>query len=321
MSSWHGISRPESYDPPSDIDGINNAALEKFLKLNRNEVCETVEGQVQRDKVVEKLKEIVKCWSSNLAKERCPEEDQIVDGGIQLKIFGSQRLGVHNSSADIDILCIAPQFCSRDDFFEKFCDALRNHKDTSLVFAIPDAYTPVVKFNLDEQAIDMLFVSLNLPRLPDDIDVLDMSYLRGLDEQGVRSMNGPRVAERILKLIPNTQTFRKTLQAIKYWAKQRGVYSNVLGFLGGVNFAIMVAFVCQKYPNACPATLIQRFFNLFLQWRWPIPILLSSIEERGSDPSIGLLSVWNPKLNPKDSHHLMPIITPAYPVLLFNIFF
>lgn len=232
-----------------------------------------------------------------------------------MTIFGSQRLGVHNATADIDCLFVAPCFVSREEFFTSFVELLRSRSDTSLVFAVPEAYTPVVKFNFEEQPIDMLFVSLSLSQIPARIDTLDISYLKGLDEQGVRSINGPRVAGWIFKLVPNEETFRITLKAIKYWAKQRGLYSNVLGFLGGVNYAIMVAFVCQRYPYANPATLVCKFFNLFVQWQWPNPIMLSSIEGKGADPSIRPLPVWNPKLNLKDGHHLMPIITPAYPAM------
>ena len=54
------------------------------------------------------------------------------------------------------------------------------------------------------------------------------------------------------------------------------------------------------------------FFNLFVQWQWPNPLLISP-PESNSDQMVRNLPIWNPKLNVKDGHHLMPIITPAYP--------
>lgn len=48
--------------------------------------------------------------------------------------------------------------------------------------------------------------------------------------------------------------------------KGRAVYSNVMGFLGGVVWAILVARICQLYPNECAGGIISKFFIILQHW-------------------------------------------------------
>ncbi len=108
--------------------------------------------------------------------------------------------------------------------------------------------------------------------------------------------------------MPSKESFQLTLRAIKLWAKRHGILSNVLGYLGGVSWAILVARVCQLYPNAAPSTLVHKFFLTYLNWKWPQPVIIKKPEQR----ALGF-EVWDQRQNMKVYFHYMPIITPAYP--------
>ena len=69
-------------------------------------------------------------------------------------------------------------------------------------------------------SIDLLFARLVIPSVPMNLDLKNNDYLRGLDEKEVRSLNGTRVADEILELVPQQKTFRIALRAIKLWAQR-----------------------------------------------------------------------------------------------------
>merc|ERR1719330_963352 len=111
----------------------------------------------------------------------------------------------------------------------------------------------------------------------------------------------------ILRFVPNPEVFRRTLCFVKCWAKRRGIYSNVLGFFGGITWALLVARVCQLYPYYAPSQLVNRFFRVYDQWNWSKPVMLCELVE--NVPGVTGLKVWNPKTNAADRQHVMQVIT------------
>lgn len=51
--------------------------------------------------------------------------------------------------------------------------------------------------------------------------------LKNLDQKCVRSLNGCRVTDEILRLVPNIENFRLALRAIKLWAKRKLIYFSI----------------------------------------------------------------------------------------------
>ena len=67
--------------------------------------------------------------------------------------------------------------------------------------------------------MDLLFARLALPVISSNLNLLDVNLLKNLDAKCVRSLNGCRVTDAILSLVPNQDSFRLALRAIKIWAK------------------------------------------------------------------------------------------------------
>ncbi|CAO3676506.1 unnamed protein product [Rhizopus stolonifer] len=187
-------------------------------------------------------------------------------------------------------------------------DLLNETPEVTELTSVVEAYVPVIKMNFSGIPIDFVCAQLLLPSIPEDLDLSDDSLLVGLEEKCVRSVSGPRVTKEILSSVPSVPVFRESLRTIKLWAKKRGIYSNIMGFLGGVAWAMLVARVCQMYPNSCAASIISRFFHIMSKWEWPQPVLLKPTK-------YGPVSArqWNPEIYPADRSHRMPIITPGFP--------
>ncbi|KAH8487345.1 hypothetical protein H0E87_026056 [Populus deltoides] len=300
-----GITEPISLGGPTEYDVTKTRELEKFLQDAG--LYESQEEAVSREEVLGRLDQIVKNWVKVISRAKRLNEQLVQEANAKIFTFGSYRLGVHGPGADIDTLCVGPRHATREeDFFGELHRMLSEMPEVTELHPVPDAHVPVMRFKFKGVSIDLLYAKLSLWVIPEMFHKTSM--LHNADEQTVRSLNGCRVTDQILRLVPNIQNFRTTLRCMRFWAKRRGVYSNVSGFLGGINWALLVARICQLFPNALPNMLVSRFFRVYTQWRWPNPVMLCAIEEG----SLGL-PVWDPRRNPKDRYHLMPIITPAYP--------
>ncbi|KAF1319765.1 polymerase, partial [Globisporangium splendens] len=254
------ITPPLSLAGPTDDDKQLNDELLHTLRSSC--LYETEDEIAQRELVLAKVKRVLDEYSLHEAAPLM-SDDEAASKQLQLRTFGSYRLGVHSPEADIDTLCIAPKHCSRVSFFQKVPILLEATSFVTELHVISTAFVPVIKMKVDGIPVDLLFVSLQVDSVPDSLDILDDNLLHGLDEPSVRSINGVRVTEQILQLVPDAEAFRTTLIAVKHWARVRGIYSNVLGFLGGVNWAILVARICQLL-EAIPEVRIYplaRFFD------------------------------------------------------------
>ncbi|KAJ4959103.1 hypothetical protein NE237_026214 [Protea cynaroides] len=304
-----GVTKPISFSGPNEVDIQRSLELQKFLFDVG--LYESNEETALREEVLGQIDQIVKGWVKQLTRQRGYIDQMVDDANAVIFTFGSYRLGVHGPGADIDTLCVGPSYVNREeDFFIILHDILADIEEVSELQPVPDAHVPVMKFKFRGISVDLLYASISLLVVPEDLDISHGSVLYNVDEQTVRSLNGCRVADQILRLVPNVEHFRTALRCLKFWAKRRSVYSNVTGFLGGVNWALLVARVCQLYPNANPSMLVSRFFRVYTQWRWPNPVMLCPIEE----DELGF-AIWDPRKNPRDRTHVMPIITPAYPCM------
>lgn len=233
------------------------------------------EEEFRRNRVIQKLKEIVRLWIQRIAWQRNLPANVIRDASATILTYGSYGLGVHGSESDIDALCVSPWFATiSEDFFIVLCNILKHNHEVSDIHCVKDAKVPLIRFKFDGIAVDFPYARLQVMSVPENVDLLNPMFLIGIDETSWKSLSGVRVNQRILQLVPNLENFQSLLRCVKFWAKRRGVYGNLFGFLGGIHLAILAAFVCQWNPEASLSFLVMSFFNTFASWPWPTPVAL-----------------------------------------------
>jgi len=303
--------RNKESDPLSEkAAGPADLALDAKLneELRKNGAYEEDSKDEVRRQALERVEALVSQW----VVAQSAKSGQPVDPSEACRIvpFGSYCLGVHSSDSDIDVLCIVPKHIARPDFFAEIPPLLAEQSNIADISSVPDAFVPVIKFECDGVDFDLSMAHMPYASIPEDLSVLGDEHLKELqDPKDVTCLNGPRVTLEILRRVPHVENFRTFLRCIKLWARRRGIYSNIVGFPGGVAWAIMGAKVAQYYPNMSASMLLERFFFIYKNWNFQNAVQIAPSEECRAPPG----AVYMPSWSPAAVRRPLAVITPTYP--------
>ncbi|KAI9909059.1 hypothetical protein PsorP6_014699 [Peronosclerospora sorghi] len=284
-------------------------ALQSFVQyVDDISPKEALEARMHKMQVLKQLSDLLTQWVKMVGRERELSEEHVALTKGSLFLAGSYRLGLDDPSSDIDAVCVTPWHVTHDDFFGSFCHLLDITPGVSHLTPVPNAYVPLISLSYMGVRMDLLFARLPVSSVESNQNIDSDHMLVGVHETSMKALNAPRVCSMLLCLVPKRREYRVVLRAVRAWARRRGIYSSKLGYLGGISWAILVAFVCQLYPDAEPAKIFVRFFQVLSEWQWPQPVMLNLIYDAG----LGF-DMWDPRQNVFDRSHIMPIITPAYP--------
>ena len=257
--------------PPTESELGFNESLLSYSKDNI--ALESVEGIVRRERVLDRMGTLCRDWIKSVFLQKGYPLEVAQSAGGQLFTSGSYRLGVHEPGADIDTILVAPSVCRRTDFFgtvdvsdenpirdpNSLAERIRTHPDVTNFSPVEGAAVPLLTFDWEGINIDLLFARLNTNSVPTDFDVDNDVVLDGADSATEKSLNGPRVTNLIAAFVGGTseryQSFLTVVRCVRKWAKARGLYSNKMGYWGGVNINIggmyynvfnFVKFICDS---------------------------------------------------------------------------
>ncbi|KAH9301129.1 hypothetical protein KI387_012712, partial [Taxus chinensis] len=184
----YGVTEPISMSGPSESDLQRTLDLEKVLEDAG--LYESEEQSALRKEALGQIQQIVNLWVKQVTRDKGYTEQMVEESNAKVFTFGSYRLGVHGPGADIDTLCVGPDYANREeDFFIILHDVLAGMPEVTELNRVPDAHVPVMKFKFRGISIDLLYSSVSLHIIPNDLDISQESILYNLDEQSVRSLN------------------------------------------------------------------------------------------------------------------------------------
>jgi poly(A) polymerase len=215
-----GVTGPISDAPPTAADNkLNDELIDTLTRMN---VFETPEGNKRREEVLAHVQKVVEEFVRRVGKKKGIAQSTLDVAGGKIFFFGSYALGVHGPSSDIDTLIVVPKHVFMDDFFRFFPSVFRelsNADDITELVPVEDAYVPIIKMEYRGVSLDLLFASMpTMASVPKDMETVDKSLLRHLDEATIRSVNGTRVVKELLASVPQRRHFRYALRAVKLWA-------------------------------------------------------------------------------------------------------
>ncbi|OIW13755.1 hypothetical protein TanjilG_17934 [Lupinus angustifolius] len=311
----HSLPPPPPPPPPSRVllsfpfnpsfffamDHQRSMSLLQFM--NDEGLVPSQEEEDKRKKAIHKLKQIVSSWIKKVAMQHQLPKHQIAVTSATVLTYGSYGLGVHSPESDIDALCVAPFFATiAEDFFVVLYNMLKRRPEVSDIQCVKGAKVPLMRFKFDGISVDLPYARLRVLYVPENVDILNPFFLRNIDDTSWKSLSGVRANKRILQLVPNVEKFQSLLRILKFWAKRRGLYGALLGYLGGIHLAILAAYVCLRHPDATLNALTTNFFRTFAFWPWPKPVSLHE--------AMLLTSVDTIEIRP---FSFMPILLPSSP--------
>jgi poly(A) polymerase len=222
-------------------------------------------------------------------------------------LLGSSHLQAEGPNSDLDLLCVGPSSLARRDLFADIKQHLSTKGYACYSRIIEDARTPLLEIlwqappthseqdstaNVETLIHSTLEIDLLYAEFPEDLwrtppQDWSAALLSKLDETSQRSAIGYLEAEAILHTVrtEDLEAFRMALRAIKTWAYKRQIDAHALGFLGGLSWAILLAWVYKRHfamgvSNAQttmasdPSKLLSAFFQSMIDWDWSRPISL-----------------------------------------------
>ena len=198
-----------------------------------------------------------------LAVKKVEEKIRTEHKASRLHVIGSAKMETWLPGDDVDCVCVIPRRTNRAEFFKAMVDLLPKHFKREYR-VISNVSVPIISVYCEGHNIDIQFACFDIDKL-EPFENISHTDVMETDPESQAGLNAMRNATSILNIVPDHNIFRVLIRAVKVWARNRGIYGNKFGYLGGIACAIMVAKVCRQKQckNKQPTFIICEFFKQY----------------------------------------------------------
>uniref|UniRef100_A0A915NPI9 polynucleotide adenylyltransferase n=1 Tax=Meloidogyne floridensis TaxID=298350 RepID=A0A915NPI9_9BILA len=291
---------------------------------------------------IRKRRNTAKMWIynevENWLKQTCLKNNKKFSG-FSMVVGGSSLIGADSADSDLDIIFVIPiicllnkeindcelcknsinknqQLCTDHDLL--YGDGINNESFTSHIWGVindirKEKVSSAYRINIIRgrvssinivyagQNMDILFAVVPYEKIPDLIDL--------------NNHENNEVIKNNLNLMDSLINDMIKINGI-FYNQRRQIYSNMFGYLSGSILFVMAAKICLIYPFGELNFLLQKFFQIYSAWAWPLPLIIEDITN--TDPVKNFNDFWDfnkLKLNEESSKSgdKMPILTSLFP--------
>jgi hypothetical protein len=177
---------------------------------------------------------------------------------------------------------------------KKIYEVLLKDENAENVNLIDMARVPLVTLDYMKVEFDVAVASV-----VSDGPIGPIEELKAVDDNNDLSLGGPRHTEYIMKHVKNSRMFTKALVNIRHWAKKRRLYGAKYGFLGGISWSLMAAFIAH-FESQSANNIVRMFFKMFSRWDWknkPVTLTPVDVLQMPRYYSVAIMTPVTPVIN------------------------
>ena len=248
---------------PSILNGLNSIDLTannlfKFLLKNKIVLNNEMENEFSLSyrNVVSSIKKgiIGDCMENKKTNNQIEFESSLDYNALILQ--GSYVHGIKCNDLDLGLVRYSSSSNSIDDIVYNLA---QDNNLFHIVRNVSEANVPIIELNLKKNSFSG--ADMQIHEIPDERFKLNsnlfynnFNYMKNLktefnDWMKLASISGLFENQNLKKFIQNFKDFQILISFVKHWAKQRNIYGQAFGYLGGISWSIMVVFYLLKNPN------------------------------------------------------------------------